>query len=396
MLDIYDLIKDCKLDCLNFTLSLLPDPRKRNHNFLYPLNKLILTMIVAMMSGYTNFRSFEDYASLHPDICGEATKSTFHRVSYLLDYQLLSISLNEWLIELLKSINFNFDNAIVSIDGKCFNGHKLELEGNNLQSFNIYLQEIGVVLDSIIFEGKKSNELKICKENILNVYSNFNQHCNLITADALYTNQPMLKTILEAKKNYLFTSKQKKLNLELLKQSSLQETLLKNNRTIRVYKVPKDFVVKTNYNHSYTYDYTNNPKYNKVVKINSKAEFETWSDCGIKTLITITGVSNGIEYTRYYITNMNCELGCEKYEEIARQRWGVENGLHRNKDMTFREDKQFTTRLNSIGILSTIRNFVISIMHINGYNATPKTVRSLCNMEEKCLSLLGQRKMSRV
>jgi predicted transposase YbfD/YdcC len=396
MLDIYDLIKDCKLNNLDFTLSLLPDPRVRNHNFTYPLNKLILTMIVAMMSGFTNFRSFEDYAKLHPDICGEATKSTFHRVSYLLDYRLLAMSLNDWLIELLKSIGFDFDNAIVSIDGKCFNGHKLELEGNNLQSFNIYLQEIGVILDSIIFEGKKSHELEVCKESLLNQYSNFNQYCNLITADALYTNQPMLKCILQVKKNYLLTCKQKKLISELLKQSILQESLLKNGKTIKVYKVPQDFVVKTAYNHSYQYDYTNRPKYSKVVKINTKANYESWSDCGIQSLVSITEVIDGIEYNRYYISNMSHNLGCDKYEEITRQRWEVENGLHRNKDMTFREDKQYTRNLNSIGILSALRNFVISILHINGYRATTKTVRSLCNMEEKCLALLGHKKLSRV
>lgn len=283
MLDIYNLVRECKLDSLEFTLSLLPDPRKRNHNFTYPLNKLIYVMIVAMLSGFSSYRAFEQYCSIHPEICGEATKSTFHRVSDLLDYRLLALTLNGWLLEVLKTSDFDFDNAIVSVDGKSFNGHKLLEEGNNLQSFNIYLQEVGVLLDSIIFEGKKSHELQVCKENLDN--PNF----NIITADALYNNQPMLKAILAAKKNYLFVSKQKKLNEELLKQSTLKEFIIKDDRVIKVYKVPKDFVIRKNYKHSYRYDYTDNPKYNRIVNINTKATIESWADCEINTLIVIKG-----------------------------------------------------------------------------------------------------------
>jgi hypothetical protein len=347
-------------------------------------------MIVAMISGFSNYRAFEQYTSIHPEICGFTTKSTFHRITDILDYRLVALSLNGWLLDLLKSSDFDFDKAIVSVDGKCFNGHKLEQDGNNLQSFNIYLQEIGVLLDSVIFEGKKSHELQVCKENLSN--PNF----NLITADALYANQTMIQAILQVEKNYFFTSKQRKLNEGLLKQSSLEEIIYKDDRMIKVYKVPKDFEITTKYNHSYEYDYTDNPKYKRVVNINTKSTRVSWDNCQINTLVVITGESKGEQYTRYYITNLDYTLGCERFESIARKRWGVENGLNRNKDMTYNEDKHYTTKLNSIGLLSSLRNFVISILHLNGCKATVKTTRSFCNREVEVLSLLGHRKMSRV
>lgn len=102
MIDIHQLVKDSKLNSLDFTLSLLPDKRIHNHNFKYLLNKLILTMVIAMMSGYTNFRAFADYAKINPYVCGSPSKSTFHRVSDILDYRLLAIILRDWMIELLK------------------------------------------------------------------------------------------------------------------------------------------------------------------------------------------------------------------------------------------------------------------------------------------------------
>ncbi|MGL4759148.1 MAG: hypothetical protein ACRCXZ_07440 [Patescibacteria group bacterium] len=80
-----------------------------------------------------------------------------------------------------------------------------------MQFINIYIQEIGVILDSVIFEGKKSNELKVCKVNI------DNHNRNLISADELYTNKPILQAIPASNKNYFFTSKQKKLDIGLLK-----------------------------------------------------------------------------------------------------------------------------------------------------------------------------------
>ena len=40
MIDIHQLVKDSKLDNLDFTLSLLPDKRIHNHNFKYLLNIL--------------------------------------------------------------------------------------------------------------------------------------------------------------------------------------------------------------------------------------------------------------------------------------------------------------------------------------------------------------------
>lgn len=256
----------------------------------------------------------------------------------------------------------------------------------------MYLQDIGILLESIIFEGKKSNELKVCKENLNDL------DFQMLTADALYANKPMLTSLIESNKDFLLTSKQKKLNAELVKQSELVETIVKGSKVINVFKVPKDFEVLTTYSNKYEYDYTAKPKYNKVIKVHTKATYKTWNESGIKTMFTITSKEkdNTSPITRYYITSLDSTTGADRLESIARDRWSVENGLHRNKDMSFNEDKQFTTKLSSIGLLSTLRNFVISILHINGYQATTKTVRSLCNREEVCLGILGQRKLSRV
>ena len=42
--------------------------------------------------------------------------------------------------------------------------------------------------------------------------------------------------------------------------------------------------------------------------------------------------------TRYYISDEDFPLA-QYYGELARGHWGIENGLHRHLDVTFKEDK---------------------------------------------------------
>jgi predicted transposase YbfD/YdcC len=72
---------------------------------------------------------------------------------------------------------------------------------------------------------------------------------------------------------------------------------------------------------------------------------------------------------QYGITSLNARrANPEKLLEIVRSEWGIENGLHYRRDVTFHEDHTRMSRKPMARAMTCINNLVIALLSRHGYS----------------------------
>jgi len=100
------------------------------------------------------------------------------------------------------------------------------------------------------------------------------------------------------------------------------------------------------------------------------------------------GIRSGKKYlqTNYYISSL-----VSKAINLAngiRQHWGIENRLHWVKDVIFGEDAALLSNYNAATNWSIIRNIVLNIARMSGYDSLTKAERFLAHDIDKLFLLL--------
>ena len=348
---IEDLVNSGKVRSLVNVFADLREWRRQNNNFKYPLDKLMLVVTLALISGFNSMSGFADFASLHPDLLGYPSKTTFQRILSELDEVELKNSLFKWLIQIINTLGIDTNKQIISIDGKTLRNHIDQVKKNNnqaskLTSLNLVFQDFGIVFNSLIYDSLVTGEVVMLRDVIDQLAD------NIVTADAIHCNQETLLILKENNQKFLIASKYDRLNTELLKRGTiLKEELIicdrKIEKKITVYSIPSDFYIYYGkyYDSSTGQLLTPKGKVSKV-KITTESKRFNWMGSGINTLIQVRTESKGEQVIRYYVSNLTTDLSVEEYEKIIRARWEVES-FHRYLDTTFKQDHM---TLKNIGI----------------------------------------------
>jgi predicted transposase YbfD/YdcC len=114
---------------------------------------------------------------------------------------------------------------------------------------------------------------------------------------------------------------------------------------------------------------------------------DKWRELNTFLKVTRWGVRDGEAYERisYYMSDL--KLKAKEFLAGIRQHWAIENCLHWNKDVVFKEDKCRTRLGNSPANLSLIRSFVISMLARTGDQIT-QIMNWVANKPEKIAELL--------
>ena len=65
---------------------------------------------------------------------------------------------------------------------------------------------------------------------------------------------------------------------------------------------------------------------------------------------------------------------------LTRGYWGIENGLHHRRDVTFREDATRATRGHAGRVLAALTNLVIGLLRLAGFTNLA-AARRLCDAD---------------
>ncbi len=94
--------------------------------------------------------------------------------------------------------------------------------------------------------------------------------------------------------------------------------------------------------------------------------------------------------TAYGITSLGPEKGSpERLLQLNRGHWGIENGLHYVRDVTFQEDLCQIRTKSAPRIMAALRNLVIGIFRLNKHKNIAKALRYYARRPHLTLGLIG-------
>jgi predicted transposase YbfD/YdcC len=93
--------------------------------------------------------------------------------------------------------------------------------------------------------------------------------------------------------------------------------------------------------------------------------------------------------TIYGITSLPVEeYGAKELLELVRKHWGIENGLHYRRDVTFKEDACRQTTTNGGRVLAVLNNLTIGILRKLGWENLAKARRYFSSQIDEALNLI--------
>ena len=214
-------LRDQEVDSLSTALKYVPDYRKPQ-GIRYPLIALIVMMIYAALSGFTDskeivayVRNNRDYFTRIFNLKSIPSHDTFDRVKAFLHPMKLAIPLTIWIRSCFPDTRARFNELLLlHVDGKAQRGAAFKQYGE----FSPYLmnamyegESIGLKMLEI---GPKMNETGM----LIQFLAMFNLNHTIVSADSAATNGPLINYIVENGGNYVFPIKGN--------QGKIQETIL--------------------------------------------------------------------------------------------------------------------------------------------------------------------------
>jgi len=94
-----------------------------------------------------------------------------------------------------------------------------------------------------------------------------------------------------------------------------------------------------------------------------------------------------VQYGLTSLTAQNADP--ERLLSIVRSEWGIENGLHYRRDVTFQEDQTRMTQKAMGRAMAIINNLVIGLLNSQGFDNHAHARRLFDACPDKALALIG-------
>src|SRR5207245_10870772 len=105
--------------------------------------------------------------------------------------------------------------------------------------------------------------------------------------------------------------------------------------------------------------------------------------------VTIKNTGQTRTETVYLIPTLSREQASpQRFLELVRGHWGIENRSHYVRDVTFLEDRSRLRTGNAPQILAALRNLAITLLHRSGTSQISSARRSFAYHPEQALALL--------
>lgn len=347
-------------------LSGLPDPRAKR-GIRHPLAHILVIMICAVIAGAKTLAEIAEWAydTAYQQLATYGIRAphatTIARVFQRLDTHTFEFLLSSW------AQNLTLGKAI-AVDGKEVRGAK------NAGQKRVHLlaavdQDTGAVCGQVPV-GTKTNEIT--------AFSTLMDHFldlkgKVITADALHTQTAHARYLHSRGAHYVFTVKgnQPKLQNELTQipwdqmPAGNRSVETKNGR--RTIRTIKCVTVTTGISF---------PHAAQALQVTRKSR--------------ATGSRKWHTETVHALTSLPTHLaGPAEIGGFIRGHWGIENGLHWRRDVTWNEDKSQVRKGNAPQVMAILRNIAITLLKQCGHRNLARATRKLRNQPGMVLAMIG-------
>ena len=360
--------------------KVLEDPRDIRGKRHELINILIMT-IYGILFGSKDFVNIADYMELNEEYFtkllnlenGTPSHDCLSDVFAVIDCKKFMKIFIEWTKELVKKKT----GKIISIDGKAVKSATDKINGGNIPYIvSAFIGELGLSIGQVKVDDK-SNEITAIPDllDLLDIKG------AIVTIDAIGTQEDIVnKIVYDNKAHYVLKVKknQKELLRNIKAQFNTYNNLYGNDKILYKKTVEKDHGRGEIREYFLTYD---------INKIKDKNKWKT-----VNALLYVkvqTQNNDEVKVTdNYYIIDYKIDIN--KAEEVVRDHWSIECGLHWKLDVIYDEDHSRNHKGNSINNLSILRKIVFNLVNLDNsfgkvtmnkkltrYKLNPKNIENL-------------------
>lgn len=343
-------------------LGTLTDSRSTK-GLRYGLAHLLLLIVLAKMAGEDRPSGIADWIKHRGQMLREAFRLSWSRMPHHNTYRRIVADvvtedeLDRVVGEYLLSLPGAGHSVLIAFDGKTVRGtiDKDNPQGDHLLA--AYLPEEGIVLLQVA-AGDKENEISVAPK----LLKGLDLRGKVVAGDAMQTQRALSIQILEAGGDYLWFVKDNQPTLR----AEIEELFTADDRTVEGGQVPNDF--KT----CRTLDKGHGRLERREITVS--AELKGYCDwTGLEQVFkldrqrTDTKSGNKEQETVYGLTSLTAaKASPERILYWSRTYWGIENGLHQCRDVTFNEDRIRMTQGHAGRVMASLNNLVIGLLRQAG------------------------------
>ncbi len=329
----------------------------------YDLPSLLLLIVLAKMSGHDRPIGIADWAKARGTALRQALHlpwpSMPHHNTYrrILEEVVSPEELDQTVGEYLQSLPGVGQSVLIVIDGKTLRG---TIDATNPRGEHLlaaYMPEEGIVLMQMA-AGSRDNEITVAPELV----KCLDLRGKVVAGDAMHTQRDLSKQILGASGEYVWLVKDNQPGLR----EDIEYLFTGDERTVEGGRISHDF------KRAHTLDKEHGRMERREITVSS--ELKGYSDWpGLEQVFKLDrrrlDIKTGKEEHEvvYGLTSLNSEKASPKrLLYLSRTYWGIENGLHQCRDVTFSEDRTRLTRGQAGRVMASLNNLVISLLRHAG------------------------------
>jgi predicted transposase YbfD/YdcC len=330
----------------------------------YPLALLLLLVVLAKLGGEDRPSGIADWVA-HRAVALQAAlglrwrrmpqHNTYRRVlAHAVDPAALDTAVGAFFRE-QAGVG---QSVVVSIDGKTVRGTITTPTSRGEHLLAAYLPAEGIVLLQVA-AGEKENEISVAPQ----LLGRLDLRGKVVTGDALHTQRPLSAQIVAAGGDYLWIAKDNQPTL----QEEIAAVFTIADRTVAGGRVPSDRRTAT------TVDKGHGRQERRTLTASSDlVGYSDWP--GLAQVFCLERErrhtkSGKVEHeVRYGLTSLSTTAAsAAQLLAFARAHWGIENGLHYRRDVTFREDATRLTQGHAGRVMAALNNLVIGLLCRAGF-----------------------------
>lgn len=333
--------------------SILPDPRRENHNTKkHKLIDIVVITILAVVCGADDWPTMVAFGKKKEGWLrqflelphGIPSHDTFGRVFSLLDPEAFGQCFFAW----VHAVNQATDGQVIAIDGKT-NRRSYDKDINPLHIISAFATANGVALGQLSTDAK-SNEITAIPRLLQTLQL---QGC-IVTIDAIGCQKKIAQTILEGSGDYVLAVKgnQKTIHEDL-------KALFQEDR-FRQYEHDIHETMETNASRREV----RRCRTITDERILPRGRVRRYDWPGLMSLVQVTSErtvrGKTTAETRYYLSSLSGSA--EEILSAVRSHWSIENSLHWVLDVAFREDESRVRIGYAQANLAAVRKLALALL----------------------------------
>lgn len=371
---------------LNY-LKRVKDGRKRR-GIRYSVEIVLALFILAKLCGENKVYGIADWVQLRSEYLIEALdlklkrKRLPHHSTYrrILTNEIRGDDLEVIFGEYLAQLPKHGQDVVIVLDGKTVRGTITAEDPFGLHLLAAYLPGEGIVLMQMVVEKDKENEIVVAPK-LLKCLDLRNK---VVIGDAMHTQRQVSIQIVEAGGDFVWIVKDNQANTR----QAIEQLFAPEKPVPGLGRPPMDF------QSAQTVEKQAGRVEERRITVSSLLnEYLDWPYLGqvFKLERRFTSLANGEVETevQYGLTSLTVQkVTAEQLLAIVRSEWGIENGLHYRRDVTFQEDHTRMTDKKMGRTMAIINNLVISLINNHGFKNHAQARREFNASPAKALALV--------